>query len=394
MTRPREGQTLGGASRFVRYLNFVKLPQRCSRSRSRWWARRSRAYADAGHLAHVGWIWWRSPRRASRRWGSTGSSTAQIDARNPRTPDARDAGRQAEVRAGDDRVVVAALLFVYAAGSSIRSARRCRRSRWDGCSSTATPSASRAGRTWCSARLCDRAGRRVPGGRRRVEPPRWMLLALARRGASWVAGFDILYALQDIEFDRAPGAALDPRVVGPGRVRDRVAGAPLRDGGVLAAVGTAVPAGWVYAIWRSCVAACAAAVRALAGGADDLSRLDAAFFTMNGVISVAFFVFVLAERLFALTVPARCARSSVVRSRAHRARRTLCGCFRLSTSGQPASADRVGPRISAAGQEIGHRDLEVLRTRRRRRLGRDVSVYDDLTVGPRRLRDRRERKGW
>ena len=29
----------------------------------------------------------------------------------------------------------------------------------------------------------------------------------------------------------------------------------------------------------------------------DLRRLDAAFFTMNGVISIAFFVFVLAERL-------------------------------------------------------------------------------------------------
>jgi hypothetical protein len=39
-------------------------------------------------------------------------------------------------------------------------------------------------------------------------------------------------------------------------------------------------------------------VRALAGeGRDDLSKLDAAFFTMNGVISITFFAFVLAERV-------------------------------------------------------------------------------------------------
>ena len=56
--------------------------------------------------------------------------------------------------------------------------------------------------------------------------------------------------------------------------------------GALAWVGVAV-AGAVLAYEHSLVAA------------DDLSRLDAAFFTMNGVISMTFLAFVLAERVIA-----------------------------------------------------------------------------------------------
>jgi len=64
----------------------------------------------------------------------------------------------------------------------------------------------------------------------------------------------------------------------------------------LAAVGTAVPVGWLYAAGVAVAAALLLYEHSLVRG-DDLSRLDAAFFTMNGVISLTFFGFVLAERL-------------------------------------------------------------------------------------------------
>jgi len=64
----------------------------------------------------------------------------------------------------------------------------------------------------------------------------------------------------------------------------------------LAAVGAAVPVGWLYAAGVVVAAGLLLYEHSLVRG-DDLSRLDAAFFTMNGVISLTFFGFVLAERL-------------------------------------------------------------------------------------------------
>ena len=64
----------------------------------------------------------------------------------------------------------------------------------------------------------------------------------------------------------------------------------------LAAVGTAVGAGWLYWLGVAVVAALLLYEHSLVR-ADDLSKLNAAFFTMNGIISIAFFGFVLAERL-------------------------------------------------------------------------------------------------
>jgi len=67
---------------------------------------------------------------------------------------------------------------------------------------------------------------------------------------------------------------------------------------MLGAVGVAVDAGAAYWIGVAVAAGLLLYEHTLVR-ADDLSRLDAAFFTMNGVISIAFFTFVLAERLLA-----------------------------------------------------------------------------------------------
>ena len=62
----------------------------------------------------------------------------------------------------------------------------------------------------------------------------------------------------------------------------------------LGAVGAGLGVGWWYWLGVGVVAVLLAYEHTLVRP-DDLSRLDAAFFTVNGVISVVFFAFVLAE---------------------------------------------------------------------------------------------------
>jgi len=128
--------------------------------------------------------------------------------------------------------------------------------------------------------------------------PWWMLVALALAVTTWSAGFDIFYALQDVDFDRSHGLRSVPAAVGQPRA---IAIARLLHAitiVMLGAVGVAVDAGAAYWIGVAVAAGLLLYEHTLVR-ADDLSRLDAAFFTMNGVISIAFFTFVLAERLLA-----------------------------------------------------------------------------------------------
>jgi len=114
--------------------------------------------------------------------------------------------------------------------------------------------------------------------------------------ATWVAGFDIFYALPDAHFDRREG--LRSAVVRLGEHR-AILLAKLLHGVTIVSLAAF---GWVagFGIWY--VAGIVAAAGILAWEHQlvrpgDLSRLDAAFFTMNGVMSVTVFVFALAARV-------------------------------------------------------------------------------------------------
>jgi 4-hydroxybenzoate polyprenyltransferase len=123
-----------------------------------------------------------------------------------------------------------------------------------------------------------------------------MLCALAIAVATWSAGFDILYALQDIEFDKAnnlysiPVALGERRALAVARLLHSVAVMSL------VAVGIAMGAGILYGIGVAIAAALLLYEHTLVKP-EDLSRLDAAFFTMNGIISIVYFGFVVAERV-------------------------------------------------------------------------------------------------
>jgi 4-hydroxybenzoate polyprenyltransferase len=124
-----------------------------------------------------------------------------------------------------------------------------------------------------------------------------MLLALAAAVMTWVGGFDVFYALQDVDFDRAHRLHSVPAAIGE---RGAITVARLLHAGTVLAlslVGLAVGAGWIYFAGVTVAAALLLYEHSLVR-AGDLSRLDAAFFTMNGTISIAFFLFVLAERLW------------------------------------------------------------------------------------------------
>jgi len=114
----------------------------------------------------------------------------------------------------------------------------------------------------------------------------------------WVAGFDTIYACQDEAFDRAEGLHSLPARLGAARalVLARLFHAVAVT--LLAAVYTLAPLHPVYLAGVAALAGLLAYEHSLVR-ADDLSRIDAAFFTVNGWISLGYFVMTLAARLLA-----------------------------------------------------------------------------------------------
>ena len=112
----------------------------------------------------------------------------------------------------------------------------------------------------------------------------------------WGAGFDVLYSCQDCEFDREAGLHSIPRFFGIGAAL-RIARS-FHAVTMLLLVGLTVAFGLGAWAWGGLVAvALLLAWEHSLVSADDLSRLNAAFFTTNGFISVLFFVCIAADLL-------------------------------------------------------------------------------------------------
>jgi 4-hydroxybenzoate polyprenyltransferase len=124
--------------------------------------------------------------------------------------------------------------------------------------------------------------------------PRILLLTAAV--TFWVGGFDVLYACQDFDFDREAGLHSLPRYFG---IRAALVIARLFHVIMLLLLITLVI---TFGLGKFAIAGVVAVAILLAYehslvSSHDLSKLNAAFFTMNGVISVVFFVFVAADLL-------------------------------------------------------------------------------------------------
>jgi len=124
----------------------------------------------------------------------------------------------------------------------------------------------------------------------------WTSALIWAGAAFWVAGFDVIYSLLDRDFD------LENRInslparfgIGPALVVSRVWHALAV--AFLVAFGVAANLGVVYYLGIVVVAWLLFYEQSLVRK-DDLSKLNLAFFTMNGVISTIFFVFVLLDRV-------------------------------------------------------------------------------------------------
>jgi len=293
----REGQTFAGKSLLVRYVNLVKLPHTLF----------ALPFALLGVVvaSRTSPVTWRTVGlvvlafTAARfvAMGFNRIADRDLDARNPRTrerelPAGRLTNRQAWVA-----VALAALAFLAAAWALNPL-----------CGWLAPPallwiaaySYTKRFTHWSHGWLGLSLAIAPVGGYVAVagawSDPWWTLAAVTAAVTCWVAGFDIFYALPDEGFDRAQG--LRSAVVRLGERRAILLAKLLHGVTVpaLAVFGYGAGFGaWYYAGLLTAAGILAYEHQLVKPG--DLSRLDAVFFTMNGIMSVTVFGFALVDRL-------------------------------------------------------------------------------------------------
>ena len=300
----REGQTFAGTSRLATYASFVKLPHTVFALPFALVGVTIASYRGAVTWRVLGWTVLAFTAARFAAMGFNRIVDREYDARNPRTQ-LRELPRGAmTVREAWTSVALASVLFVVAAWAI------------NPLCLLLSPVALAWVFFYSYTKRFTRLAHIVLGLGMSIAPvggylaitghwssPWWLLCVLAIAVATWGGGFDILYALPDVEFDRANGLHSIPAAVGVPRAITIARALHVTTVACLALVGAGVFAGVSTAsllYWGG-----VAVVAALLGyehtlvDADDLSRLDAAFFTMNGIISLTFFGFVLAGRLAA-----------------------------------------------------------------------------------------------
>jgi 4-hydroxybenzoate polyprenyltransferase len=122
------------------------------------------------------------------------------------------------------------------------------------------------------------------------------ILLLTAAVTFWVGGFDVIYACQDHDFDRSHDLHSVPRHLGVHTALWVARAFHMVMLGLLVALVVTFGLGKLAIVGVVAVAVLLAYEHSLVRH-DDLSKLNAAFFTMNGVISVVFFVFVASDLL-------------------------------------------------------------------------------------------------
>ena len=293
----REGQTFAGGSLLARFASFVKLPHTLF----------ALPFALLGVLAAS--MRYPVTRRtvglvivafSAARWVAMGFNRIadrEFDARNPRTRDRELPTGALTLTQAWVSVVLAAGLFLAASAllNPLCLALAPLALVW-----VTAYSLSKRFTWWphlwlgVSLAIAPVGGWIAVAGR--WSAPAWLLLVIALGVATWVAGFDIFYALPDEQFDRSAG--LRSAVVRLG-VRRSILLAKLLHGvtiPALALFGWGAGFGaWYYAGLVAAAGILAYEHQLVRPG--DLSRLNAAFFTMNGVMSVTVFAFALLDRV-------------------------------------------------------------------------------------------------
>ncbi len=307
----RDGQLMKGESLPVRLANLVKLPHTVFAMP---FALVGVILASATHPITLSIVGWTALAFTSARFAAMGFNRIvdrDVDALNPRTAMRELPQGALSVRQARAAVLAASMLFVFA---SWRLNALCLMLSPVALLWVLGYSYTKRFTRWSHLWLGLGLSIAPVGGYLAVtgawSDPWWLLCALAMFVVTWSGGFDIIYALQDADFDRAHGLYSIPSTIGvprailASRSLHVVAIAclslvalsnPLS--GVSQGVGQATSRAllWgavllvaVMLLWEHRL------VRA-----NDLSRVDAAFFTMNGIIALGFLVIVLAARIMA-----------------------------------------------------------------------------------------------
>ncbi len=296
-SQAREGQTFGGASRLIAYANLVKLPHTVFALPFALVGVVLASYRRPLRFADVAWVIvaFTAARFAAMAFNRI--VDREFDKRNPRTASRELPAGTLRVGEAWVSVGVASALFVFAAA------------RLNTLCLTLSPVALSWIFFYSFTKRFTRWSHIVLGWSLAIAPvggylaitgswsrPWWMLIALAVGVACWVAGFDIFYALQDIEFDRGQQLQSVPAVMGEagGIMVARVL--HILSIAALSVVGFAMNSGPWYWVGVAAAAALLLYEHSLVS-TGNLKKLDAAFFTMNGMISITFFFFVLLDRV-------------------------------------------------------------------------------------------------
>jgi 4-hydroxybenzoate polyprenyltransferase len=293
----REGQTFAGDSLLVRYANFVKLPHTLFALPFALLGVIVASYRHPVTWRLVGLVVLAFTAARFVAMGFNRIADRDLDARNPRTmnrelPTGRLTLWQAWVAVG-----VAVALFAWAAGSlnPLCFALAPLALVW-----IASYSYTKRFTHWSHLWLGGSLAIAPVGGYLAVagawSSPWWVLVVLALAVTCWVAGFDVFYALQDEAFDRAE--RLQSLVVRLGQGRGILAAKAMHGFAILAllAFGVGAGLGWPYYVGVAIGAALIAWEHRLVKPGD-LSRLDAAFFTANGIVSIVVFLGALVDRI-------------------------------------------------------------------------------------------------
>ena len=301
MTIPgREGQTFAGPSAIARWSSFVKLPHTVFALP---FALTGVVLASREVMPTVGQVGWVVLAFTAARFTAMAFNRIvdrDVDARNPRTRLREIPSGALLVGQAKLSVVIAGVLFSFA---SWMLNPLCGMLSPVALAWVLFYSYCKRFTRWSHLVLGLGLGIAPVGGYLAVtgtwSEPAWMLPVLAMAVMTWSGGFDILYALQDVAFDRANGLFSLPGALGAPKALRIARVLHLCTVVLLAMVGAATASGLLYAIGVAVVALLLAYEHSLVT-AEDLTKLDAAFFTMNGVISISFFTFVLLERVFHL----------------------------------------------------------------------------------------------
>ena len=293
----REGQTLAGESLLARLFNFVKLPHTLF----------ALPFALLGVLAaSLRYpVTWRTVGLvivafSGARWVAMGFNRIadrEFDARNPRTRNRELPRGTLTLAQAWVSIAVAGALFL---GASVLLNPLCAMLAPLALLWVMAYSLSKRFTWWPHLWLGASLAIAPVGGYLAVSgawsTPAWLLLVIALGVATWVAGFDIFYALPDEQFDRGAGLRSAvvrlgiSRSIGLARLLHAVTIPALLIFGFGAGFG-----GWYYVGVVAAAGILLYEHHLVKPG--DLSRLDAAFFTMNGVMSVTVFAFALVDRM-------------------------------------------------------------------------------------------------